>query len=296
MPVGQRHITGRTEQRSWKENAIDHYAETITYTITTTPELQKAGLAVLGPFSIRMVMQNDPAVGHWQVQSDPLTGAMPGLASGEEVAIQNQLTAFGSAHEGEMQAGIASAIAQAFNMKEAAMAAAGGLARDPKVPFVSFKRSANLAFYTKVQPSQSMSPTQMLDYCRSLKTPGYGPWRMATIDDLKALLDQFPFGRLVDLPDGRLLRDLGRRPEGQDVAFIFSSTIEDRSNEYAIGTAPPELNGGAIMGFRVLSDGEVQPFPFGGQGADTLSQLMDTQINFQNGYADGRVACVAKLR
>lgn len=71
VAIGTRVITSRTNQRTWTEGAKEYTAETITYVIKRAPDIAVPGSADLGPFSFRLVIVNDPAVGEWRV--DPFT-------------------------------------------------------------------------------------------------------------------------------------------------------------------------------------------------------------------------------
>src|SRR5690349_4623020 len=64
--VGNRVIQQTSDEKNWQDGSVQYYAETISYAVKMRGGLEQL-LSGDADFHIRVVLENDPAVGHWQI-------------------------------------------------------------------------------------------------------------------------------------------------------------------------------------------------------------------------------------
>jgi hypothetical protein len=225
--VGTRVVTGRSDERSWKEGSTPYYAETVSYRIEPLPGWSSVFSPVAGSF--RLVLRFDNASNAWMIVPAP-TGTTFDLY--DAGLIVPQFTAEGTGPLGEA---VEHAREQAFATIADQVLADNQLAHT-NVTFVLVSKRTGLAYYTNPAPLPSTSTiTDARRYCAGISTPGYGPWRMPTAGDMRGMLVG-AWGTLMtpssvrfpDSPDRRVWGEIAA-PPGLGLRVRFAS---DTFSEY----------------------------------------------------------------
>jgi hypothetical protein len=66
LPIAKRVVTGHSDEKTWSEAPYKFYAVTITYNVEVDSRIA-IDTKNFGPYTMRLVMVLDPAVGTWQV-------------------------------------------------------------------------------------------------------------------------------------------------------------------------------------------------------------------------------------
>jgi hypothetical protein len=234
VPIARREVTGRSNEKTWSEESIKFFAETVTYNIVLDDGIAAVlGQKEFGPFSFRLVMVNDPAVGAWQVS------LIRGTSFNESDALQQvneALKRAGTAAEPDLLAKIAairdkrsSDINAQYQKIADGLAADGTAARDAADPNVLVSKKNGLAFYVgDIGPA----PNSIMDargYCAKINTSSYQGWRIPHPNELGSMVQN---GKLADAPDGRVWGPNLKVPANyQSLLIITDAMIIDRSRE-----------------------------------------------------------------
>lgn len=197
LGIGTREITKHSEKRRWKEGATRYYSETITYKLVGPQILPNRFPSTYGPFSFRLVAVNDPRNGRWQLD----TGQTVIDTQAEYAAFGAPLLASGDCSLDASSRAVADAQRRAMDEIEASLARDGNLARGP-APGTLINSNAKLAYYAvrkDFDDSRTFAAAEA--YCRSVKVPGFGTWRIPNMAELNTVrADKF----IRDVPDHRL--------------------------------------------------------------------------------------------
>jgi|CXWL01.1.fsa_nt_gi hypothetical protein len=256
--LGRRSIVGHADARHWQEEGKEYYAETISYVVDVDSAFRSITTRRLGPFSLRIVLANDPRVGHWQLQSHEFLSGSGTRSSDEDVAINQVLSPLAQAGLQDLPSQIENAKTATFDSIERDLASRG-VARGAR-PDVVVSSTARLAYYTGFgtvfgrdlgNRDSSTMPTELLaaaaQMCRSVSASPYSGWRVPTESELRAVMQ--PGGEgvvLLDTPDNRLWGRLEVAREDGYGYMIVTSTPTSRMLNGSLKTG--------IFTFRVFSD------------------------------------------
>jgi hypothetical protein len=120
FPLGYRNVVSKHDQRSWSDGATKYFAETVDYEVKLNGNF-KTGQAVVGPFSVRLVLVDDPAAGGWQVSPQSNLSAF----SADQRAAQALIAQAGDSRK--LQAALADAARQANDQLAAQVSQSTGL-------------------------------------------------------------------------------------------------------------------------------------------------------------------------
>jgi len=194
---GTRRITGRSEARSWKEESIDYFAETLTYMVDVSPQLGNVQPRELGPFTARVMIADDPRVGDWALRSIDFSTANARQA--DLFTAQQIVSAQGSAARQQFLQAVVNARGVSFQAIADQLATNGVIAGDPRHDNVRISTANNLAL-AFLAPVQRSSIRELVERCQSLSLEGYSNWRVAGYGDLARFMRN---NFLIDAPDGR---------------------------------------------------------------------------------------------
>lgn len=188
--VGAPKISEKSEVRDWKDGAVEHFAETVSYTVQASSAISAVSQNQLGPYKIRLVWTNDPRVGHWQL--DDSTG--PANARSQ---IEAGLEAAGQPYLPHLRAQIGRAQQDAYEQLKNQITAQTGMEVGP---------SPNLVINKRLQAAYYFPPDRFNDHrlgdfdaaCRNVKLSVGHNWRWVTRNDLNPILNQR--GNLIDTP------------------------------------------------------------------------------------------------
>jgi hypothetical protein len=207
---GRRRFASSSEEQSYSRNSNAYFAQTVTYFIKGEGSLlQPARPEGFGPFSIRLVYVNDPAVGQWRLESfTPLSGGeVQGSDRGAIQAILAQVSQRGCPTNA-IAASAASARAEALNRIERRLAESGVLARDPTPNTVVSRRNRRIWNLASTD-MRGRKWRDMFTICGGINVAGGRNWRPASMADLRTIMtptrnDRNEGGVLIDTPDRRL--------------------------------------------------------------------------------------------
>ncbi|GAA0335568.1 hypothetical protein GCM10009087_52510 [Sphingomonas oligophenolica] len=189
--LGARTIIGKHDQKSWSEGSVSYFAETVDYTLTLNPEL-KTSSTTLGPFSIRLVLVNQPAVGSWQIDSQSDLSSL----QRDKAALESALEVGGSA---ALDAAISVASKQASDMLGQQIQRAAGLEAIDGQGIVR-KPGARLAFYIPDNELSNGTTFGMAkSTCNNVKAGGLN-WHLATATESPAVLSLNRGNLIIDSP------------------------------------------------------------------------------------------------
>jgi hypothetical protein len=258
LPIAHRKISGRTETRQWTEGPSKLFGETINYTVEVDPNVKGLTTRSFGPFSFRLVLVNDPAVGHWTVRSPG--GFDTPIAALDTPQVLNAVAQQSRASVNDFQQRIGAAKQQSYGAIQKALQDNGVLMRSTKAPNVLLSPRAHLAFYIQPNDQAAGALGDYLAYCRAVRVPGYGPWRLASQAELTAVTEMREQGlrTLIDTPDRRLWGAISAPPD-QGSVMIPTSTMMDNSGAlYDIASPPAEAYGTSLQIFDLTNQGLFQ--------------------------------------
>jgi hypothetical protein len=96
-------VADRTELRQWNDGETKYFAETLNLFFEPAAPLKPYVHEKIGPFALRLVLANDPAVGHWEV-SDKSSGSSIRDVSN---AVTRRLSEIGLTYDGYFDDGVA---------------------------------------------------------------------------------------------------------------------------------------------------------------------------------------------
>jgi|SRR5579862_195012 len=218
LTVGKRSIVGRSDAKDWTEGSIEYFAETVTYNIELEDKLKSATPVAFDGFSLRLVAFKDPAVGKWQVSTDPTRGTH--YIQDDVNLVTNRLLSFGNSKVSDLTNQAAAAQKEAFDAIQQQLASDGLLKQDGSDPDVLISPRAHLAYYRKMNSGHGgVTIAQVEQYCEK-QTAGSYKWHVPTVDELTPATTVTGYneqngasnggGHLIDTPDGRLWGQLGR--------------------------------------------------------------------------------------
>ena len=311
VDVAERHVTSRDGQQHWTDGSIKFYAETITYSIEPTNTFKGIGGLPISRRSIRLVFQNDPAVGAWQLSDR----SQADNVSEDQSIVFSALVAQGSQYVDMLGQAEKTAAANAFNQIEQTLAARGTLARNSNEENVLVSTSNGLAYYIKPNEFGQLEATQpgtvrvttlqeVRSYCSGIQTAHHHAWRIPTADEMAAVILWRPgwdIGRFVDVPDGRLWRDLvvppARDPNtgsGRANFLTLTATNGYNAGKYDLSGTPATFHPGQLYTFELLESGDVSRNSLFLQGGnDTGRSPWDEPIKY-SGHL--RVVCVTSIK
>ncbi|HEY1707207.1 MAG TPA: hypothetical protein VGG10_03010 [Rhizomicrobium sp.] len=204
VPAARRVVTKRSEQAYWTEGSTQYYAETISYVLEPTAPLARVAKDLHVAGSLRLVLQNDPAVGHWQMDGDPLRGTKWSQDDGR--ALIRALIDIGGDHTVALHSQIQSARNSAFDLIERSLAGGGVMQRVAGEPGVLFSRANNLHYAVAGNLRLgSITVAQLRATCAQVHQAKL-TWRLPHLDELRTLFgrtDFFNQASVVDTPDHR---------------------------------------------------------------------------------------------
>jgi len=297
VPAGRRAVAGHSEEQSWSEGAVHYYAETISYNVEPVGGFS-LGHSAVGPFSIRLILKNDPAVGHWEATSNGAAGSR--FAQSDAAALAAELSKPDDEAVGRLRTAISQARRSAFDAIEQNLKATGVIERDPNNPDVLVSRRLRTAYYTKSDSNSSITLSKAAEACASLVARGYGSesgrWHLATSEEVKALLGVRPGGnQLPDAPDSRLWRNF-IIPQGNYPPTLITATVAGNNGaEYQAPNLPPMYNPGVKI-FHILSDGQLSANGYG-LGIGDIGAPGDRVLvaDWQSQTSAYRVLCITLL-
>lgn len=204
---GRRRLATSSEEQRYTRDASDYFAQTVTYFINDENALLRpTNPQGFGPFSMRLVYVNDPAVGQWRLASyTPISGGeTPGSEQGAMQAILNDVAQRGCP-VAAMTAAATAARAEALNRIERQMAESGVLARGPGNALVS--RVNRRIWHVASTDMRGRRWRDMFTICNGINIAAGRNWRPASLEDLRTLVtpsrNNNGGGVLVDTPDRR---------------------------------------------------------------------------------------------
>ncbi len=252
-------VDDRSDQREWKEEASEFFAETLKLHFEPEDKLKPFVPGKIGPIVIRLVLVNDPAVGQWQlsdktqIQNNPSPGQL----------LSQSLETAGTALEPWLDNAIYSEI-------EAGEAENGIIERSASDPNVLVSRNNNLAYYVKPNAFAYTTVHALREYCASIRSPAFSDWHVPSIYELKAV---FPQNSQPGTP-----RLWGMLLDGQP-NFLTST--------FAVGGTTIFNSGARDIGNRIF-DTRLGGYTWAPSGATGANGYVDISA-IQNGYVDPSV-------
>ena len=225
--IARREIVERSNERNWYEGSIQFFAETVSYKFVFDEAIAAlVSRKEIGPAALRLVMENDPARGAWQISIDR------GTTSNDSelvTALNGVLDVAGQAAEQELLAKITAirqqryAAIEAENAKIANNLATEGVIEHGTDPNVLVGRRSGLAFYIGTSGKAPSSIMDARSYCSKIQTSGYRGWRIPTRKELGTAVRD---GKLADAPDGRLWGNIAKIPDNvSEINFITDVVV-----------------------------------------------------------------------
>lgn len=255
IPIAHREITDRTEVRQWTQQSIPFFAETVQYRVQVDAPFQVAGLGRFEHYSFRLVLNNDPAVGHWTRQEPNGSGAFD-----DTTQLQQAISQAGSGVIGELSHAIGNAKVQAYAQIEQRLSSSGTLSRSPKNHDVLVSTSLGRAYYIHPNEQSGMTVGGFVHYCRSVRAKGFGPWRLPNDQELAATTQPGVQGlhELIDTPDRRFWGTIGTPPASGEIPFPTATITDNSGNRYDLSNPPAEAYGTSIHIFNLTYQGLFQ--------------------------------------
>jgi len=292
--MGERQIINRSEQRSWSDNSIQYFSETINYKIVIAPRLKVASVGDIGPFSIRIVMVNDPSIGHWTLQNDPLDASETMPAAPENDAVMTQLNNLGLASAAAFRGQIVESIQDSYHQVAAAILQQSGLQPKNTDLGVLVASSRHLAYLKDVSdlPDGAVF-ADAKSYCANLKRDDLA-WRLATFEEVNEVAPQVNGSTRMDSPDGQIWG----LAQGKKFIVDTFSTYAGQVADHPPGETSSGM--GALVNRRVfyLQPGGI--VTSGEEYSDNYSYSIDQEkvawISTPNGGTGARPMCVATMQ
>jgi len=197
IPLGTRQIVSRSNQKSWSEGAVKFFAETVTYTVQGAADNPVLKGESVGPYTMRLVLQNDPAVGQWQVNVDRGTSFAPDQDS---KALLQKVLEIGAADLADLNTTIGKTRVGVFDGIEKSLRDSGAIEKTAD-PGVVLSPNAKLAFYISPVDFSHHKLAEIGPYCASVAAGKYH-WRWPVLNELRQVVGQDGF--LIDTPDHRI--------------------------------------------------------------------------------------------
>jgi hypothetical protein len=238
VPLGRRHLLGTSNETRFTRDGAQFFAETVSYTIVPDPGgLRAPSGDGYGPFSMRVVFVNDPAVGHWTLSSETAEDGQTQFDPDSEIAAAIKQFAPTGCDPNTVAEKIRAARSQAFNQIEAALKASGQIERGPGGD-VLVSTASHHAFYLGYANGEKLAGVPMGNWvaaasalCQTVPVKGFSNWRLPTPEEFQTATTQGvtrPDWRLfLDTPDRRLWASL---PQG------------DRSDAFVLNVPDPVYN------------------------------------------------------
>lgn len=201
IPVAKRVVTGHSNEQDWTEGPDKFSAVTIGYNIVLDD-----GIAVdtktFGPYSMRLVMMFDPAVGKWQVYVGFGRGTY--FNPSDAGAMQQDMLVKARPFLPDMGTAVLAAKMKAYDIIQQRLAPDITLSKDGTV----LLPKAGLEFARQTFDAASFQ--QLHETCASLDLGGHKDWRMVTLDDARKIFvyglagNSFQNDQPKDTPDRRI--------------------------------------------------------------------------------------------
>jgi hypothetical protein len=271
LTLGRRKFMNATELMRYQRDGNDYFAETVHYTIVPdSGDLHLASGIGYGPFTVRLIYINDPAVGHWDIDSSPY-GQAPFDPEAERAAVLAQLAPAGCS-SAPITMGIATARTHAFDQIEATLKNSGQIERGTR-PDILVSRSGWHAFYTGYADGKKMEGTNWQTrlptanaLCQSISVGPYKNWRLPTPEEFQTATTSV---------------------QGSDSLRMFLDTPDRR----LWGSVPPPEPNSETPFFLVKTTNPAQSGAFYFRADLTLAQ---TNLNWI-GTGQARIICIADL-
>jgi hypothetical protein len=158
VPVATRQISKRSDQKTWTEGSVNYFAETVTYTIAVASPYTGGKSISLGPFSLRLVLVNDPAVGHWSTLQDPQRGTHfdTNDVSGVPAAITQGINI------GDIVSAAQKAQQRTYQAIQDTYMADGRLEQNAKQPDVLVSQKLGMAYYARSNRTRPLPSIKQL--------------------------------------------------------------------------------------------------------------------------------------
>lgn len=205
VPVGQRRVTKVSGQRKWKEGSTRYQAATVEYEIVDSGNLGRAG-TTYGPFQMRLVFENSPAVDDWVISNQSTQTVDPS-------AEQSVILGASDCNSGPLRAAADQARAAALDQIERDLAADRGVARTSVANIIE-SRTIGRQLYLGTQAIPSFLGISLKDVrpmgrqlCGELQAGGHNDWRLGTFADMRSVTDAQVHDVIrlpVDVPDQRI--------------------------------------------------------------------------------------------
>lgn len=201
VEAATRTIDDRKEQRRWSENSTDYYAETITYHLTLAAYLKP----YLAPdieqkeYSLRLVIQNRPEVGHWEMGPDT------GSVSTERNDLNQAVITAGRTYLAEANGSVTNAKNEADQSIASDIAFSAGLERHgdtmvQRLQHRAFHVASNLGH-------QRITVAGAKRLCGNLRASGWS-WHFPAASELNSIFVRRGRGYVVDSPRFALWRGM----------------------------------------------------------------------------------------
>jgi hypothetical protein len=216
LAVGHREIDGRDDVKTWKDGAVEHFAETIRYHIEPDNTLRSAGVSLPSGLSVRLVASNDPAIGHWQI--DP---AQSGQVR-DGPAVHQALVQLGHNFLGEFSSKIQAAQKTHNDSVEQQLSSRDILARSKLDPLVLTSKRAKAYIYVGYVNLNGHNLSELERLCNAVTTKVRIRWHAPTYQDyMNAVVQTTPSGYyLIDTPDRRLFAQAVVSPPNVTGAYL----------------------------------------------------------------------------
>lgn len=237
VPVATRRVVSKGNVERWESGATKFFAETITYKLIVNETFREVLGSEAGPYTYRLVLGYDPAVGEWRRYADGSGGQSP-LDRDRSVLWVRAVESGGQKLPQLMQA-IGDAQTRASDAIEKDLAQSGLLAKTADQGVLVSTRSG-LAWNTHAIPVEGRSWAEAMEACGLLHPGKYGGWRTPTLRELWTLTRRGQtYPQIIDTPDRRLLGPAYQKPDGTYGAHFISRDVTGYNGK-AIG---PEYNG-----------------------------------------------------
>ncbi len=242
IPVGSRKVRSISERRAWKEGAISYQAASVTYDVVNEGPLAPAGEA-FGPFGIRLVFENDPALGQW-VLSPQSRGLSTEI---EQAAIETNIAS--NCDLNVLIAASTEAKRLAFDELEKVLADSRGIKRT-STPNIIESASIGRQLYLGTEhvnalvglPITAVVP-KARQLCDGLQAGGHSDWRLGSFADMRSVTNNQVHDTIrlpLDLPDRRIWG-------------TFLGSFSGREQVYMPVSDAPSQNWGPFAGLAVGS-------------------------------------------
>lgn len=242
---GARKVKKIYNTKGWKDGPRAYFSESIDYVVGGS---KLFGGREFGPFTIRPVFVNDPAVGEWRLDSLGTVSGNLNMSNPDGPEAAEIFSSFyrGGCNQAPLSQRRLNAQQAAFDLVTENIKTT--LAATPASRDVLVSKANNLAYYKGfAQGYPEMNLNMARSYCDGVRVKGFKAWRVASANDI-GLLNAG--GRLLDAPDGRLWGEFVSNTPSNG-SEIITSTLEMNGIQFSFYAMPNPVYWSVVKSYRI---------------------------------------------